>query len=390
MRHIQDQRFSEITFLIMASALILTAFSLVCLLKGVSSFPDGPVSLIAAVTRSLARGEGLMPTSLVEEVQKAYDLSKQTHSYVWQDLVSLNSYGEHTPKHSVFSSLIAVPFYLVFGDVGFWILQQLFAVGLVYSVFRMANQIFGQAYVWTALVACFFLSQTIFYVYSYAHDLHGCALLIFGLTIMQGRARIAPSIGVVLMCLTVIIRPSYLLLVLLLALGGRVEDSSERKLLSLLGLGIGGAIIAVYNQIIWGNPVATPYTFVPVFLDGQQLLSGHPMGFSWEIFSRDWVKKLFGLTGIFPANLGFVFFPCVAIFCWNHRYRRFLLKLLGISLIYRAYVFFYEMWNVSALGNRFLFPAIYLYLVLLHGFLDHLVNRGINLFTKVEAGKFIP
>lgn len=385
MRLVQERRFSEISFLVFASALILIAFSLVCVLKGVGRFPDGPVSVVADVTRSLAHGGSLLPMSLVEEVHEAYNLSKQTHSYVWQDIVSLNSAGQYIPKHSVLSSILAVPFYIAFGDVGFWILQQLFAIVLVYSVFSLSKHIFDKANVCTALVVCFLFSQTVFYIYSYAHDLHGCALLIFGLAIMQRGNRIAPVAGVVLMCLSVIIRPSYLLLVFLLAFGGRVNDSTERRLLSLMGLGIGGAIIAVYNQIIWGNPIATPYTFVPVFYDGQQMLSEHPVGFSWEVLGRDWFRKLFGLTGLMPANIGFIFAPFVAIFCWTHRHRRFLLKVYGSALFYMMYVFSYEMWSVSALGNRFLFPAIYLYLVLLVGFIDHLVNRAISLSNRVEA-----
>lgn len=373
---------TEILFLFFSSTLILLAFSLVCLIQGISCFPDGPVSMIAEVTRSLAQGGGLLPAAMENEVRMAQEMSRENHSFVWQDIVSLHSNGTFVPKHSVLSSVIAVPFYKIFGDSGFWILQQLLVLSVIYSLYKLSNLIFEETYPWSVLLGGFLFSQTLFYSYAYSHDLLGCSLFFVGLNIMQGRSNFRSALGTLVMCLSVIIRPNYLILVLIFTLWGRLNDSWERRSFSILGLALGLSIVGLYGYVVWGNPIAGPYTFVPVFQDGQQVLSSHPIGFSFEELKREWWRKLFSLTGLVPANLGFGLAPLVAIFCWKHRRRKFLMTILGISVIYILYVFSYEMWDISAYGNRFLFPAIYLYLILFVGYLGQFEHLLRNSFIK--------
>lgn len=362
-------------FVLLSSVIVLMVFSLICLLKGVSWFPDGPVLMIVEVTRSISNGGGLLPAAIDEQVKIAQALSRDNHTFVWQDMVSLNSKGALVPKHSILSSVMAVPFYLVFGDLGFWLLQQIFVLILVYSVHKLSSAIFEEVYPCSVLLGVFLMSQTIFYSYSYAHDLHGCALLLLGFAVMQERRISSSVLGPLVMALSVIIRPNYLVLVPLLSFIGDKDGTLERKVFSALGLSIGLLLVGFYNFHIWGNPVASPYSFVPAFNDGRQVLSYHPIGFSWRELTEDWWSKLFGLTGLVPVNLGFIFSPFVFIFCWKHRNSRFLLRIFSAFVFYICYVFSYEMWDVSALGNRFLFPAIYLYLVLLVGYLGQFERR---------------
>jgi hypothetical protein len=117
------------------------------------------------------------------------------------------------------------------------------------------------------------------------------------------------------------------------------------------------------NWSWWGEPFLTAYHRLPHFIAGDMILRRTPLGFNWAIFSADWLNKLFGPNGAFSFNVALVAAPWVLATLLRHKERGFLLSCCGLGLLYSLYVFSYPMWSSSSMyGNRFLLPAIFIYI----------------------------
>ena len=94
-----------------------------------------------------------------------------------------------------------------------------------------------------------------------------------------------------------------------------------------------------------------------------------------SVFLTNWSQKLVSESGLLPYNLCLIGLPCVLCWLCQMRVRTFQLWCLGSALAYTLYIFSYYQWMVSTYGNRFLLPAIYLYLLSLIPIIPDLVER---------------
>jgi hypothetical protein len=345
-------------FFLFAAVAISLGFSFSCHFLGLPVVRRGPALSISEVTKSLANSWSFTPPFFAEIYRDAKDLSTANSSRVWQDVFALDKEGRLRPKHSIFSAIVAVPFFIIFGNAGFWIMQQLLLIWLLYSTFSIVAELTGKALPWSTLLATLFMSQTIFYTYGFSYDLHACSLIIGGLHLK----RRSPVAGGVIMALALFVRPSLILLITPLLLARNRTDRITETLKSALGVFLVILINGALNYYWWGSPFLTSYHRLPAFYKGMMVLSAHPIGFDLEVLYSDIISKLFSPQGLLPYNLSFITLPWVLIYTWRQKDPFRLLCLLS-AFIYTLYIFSYPMWNSTSHGNRFLFPAIYLYLL---------------------------
>ncbi|MEY4667467.1 MAG: hypothetical protein RL518_166 [Pseudomonadota bacterium] len=345
-------------FVLFASTIAALTVSLCCFVRGIALLPQGPAVAIAEVTKSVANSGSLTPQYFHDVRRDAAALGNATHSDVWQDVFALDQHGELRPKHSLLSSLFAVPFYWLFGNAGFWILQQVLFLGLLGSTYTLVKRSTGLALPWSTLVSTLLLTQSIFYCYSFSYDLHGCAVLMGGLCIMS----VCPTLGAAIMTLSIFVRPTYILLILPLTFGTMRFDDKKRCGKVALGVGLVLVLFGLFNYYMWGNPLLTAYSRLPGFRNGEMVLSPTSIGFDLSVFLSRWEEKVFSSRGLLPYNLSVVALPLVVVSLWRAR-DRFRWTCFLSATAYTLYIFSYPMWDTTSNGNRFLMPAIYLYLL---------------------------
>ncbi|MCI5065452.1 hypothetical protein MRY87_06975 [bacterium] len=345
-------------FLLNAVALSF-AVSLCAYVKELPVLPQGPAVAVSEVTKSIWERGSLTPEYFQKTYEEARAYSEAESSYVWQDVFAIDSHGNLLPKHSLISAILAVPFFALLGPLGFWAFQQLVFLWLLYSTYLIVEELTHKSLPWTTLLATFFLSQSIFYSYQFSYDLHGCALLIGGLYLM----RPLPFLGAMVMSFSVFTRPTHFLLLVPLALARNGSLKSTRVISSMLGIVATTCLFLLTNYYLFGNPFLTSYQRLPVFHNGEMILLAHPFGFNLSTFVTDWPDKLFGSNGLVLYNLSFAALPLVLVYLWRCRQeQRFQMICLLTGLGYSLYIFSYPMWSATSYGNRFLLPAVYLYL----------------------------
>lgn len=334
------------------------AFSLCCYLKNISVIPPGPSVAISEVTKSLWESGSLTPSYFFTTYHEAAAFSKETSSDVWQDVFALDKRGNLLPKHSMLSAILAVPFYALFGIAGFWILQQVVLLGVLYATYCIVEDLTAKNLPWIVLISTMFLTQTLFYSYEFNYDLHGCALLIGGLNLL----RRSGLWGSVVIMLSVFVRPSSILLSLPLVFIGTRRFAALQKKDAVIGTFAVLGLFLMINYLWWGDPFVTTYSRLPSFHKGEMVLLNHPFGFNWEVFLSDWSMKLFSKKGIVSFNLSLIALPLVFISVL-YKGSPFEKGCVIIAVGYALYIFSYPMWSATYYGNRFLLPAIYLYLI---------------------------
>ena len=324
---------------------------------------EAPPARNAEVARSVWRTFSLEAPGFRVFGHELRQLSRETHRGYRQDVFSLGRHGQLFPKHSVLSGVVGALSYGLFGDAGFWILQQILALLLFYSTFRMTSLVAKRESGVLTLTSIALLSETLigFFCYEFSYDLHGLVLLVCGLHLMYCR----PLWGSALAALSVFVRPSYVLLLpFLLSAWSGLPQRSGRVADVLLGT---GAVLVVYfavNDLMWGSPFATAYHRMVAFSpQGEPFIEQHP-GFSLDVLLADWWRKLFDpRVGLLIFNPALFAFPWVCAWARRSERKWFAFSTLGGSVVYALYMFSYEQWDVSFIGNRLLLPSIYLYLL---------------------------
>jgi hypothetical protein len=322
--------------------------------------PPGPIAAISEVARSLWRDGSLSPEYFYRSFQEAQELSLKTDSYVLQDVFALGKNNTLLPKHSLLSALLAAPFYGIFGDAGFWILQQLAILALVLSIYSLVRELTGDELPLTTVISLFFLTQTLLYSYQYSYDIHGAVLILGGLAVMQNR----PIWGGVIMGLSLFVRPTHILIALpLLFAQYRQGLVLKNFAAAAAGMSVVVALFLFLNSLMWGSPFKIAYSCLPAFDRGVLVLSQHPAGFEVRSLMTGWGLKLFGKNGAITYNPALLLLPCVLWCLRGDPHRRWFGVILGTALLYSIYIFSYPMWDASHQGNRFLLPAVSLYLI---------------------------
>ena len=355
------KRFSaEDRFFLTGTLLAMLCINVCSFVSGLEVLPQGPAVAIAEVTRSIANHGSMSPQYFADVFTEASTLSKVQSTYVWQDVFSISEAGVLVPKHSIFSSVFAAPFYLIFGELGFWIMQQLFFLLLLVATYQIVKQSTGSARPWATLITTLLLSQSIFYCYSFSYDLHGAALVMAGLWALPT----FPLLGAVIMALSIFVRPSFVLLVLPLLMASISLKDIKSATRIILGAALVAACFGLYNNYNWGSPLLTAYSSLPRFMNGEMLVKGHHMGFDFKELCSNWGEKLFSSKGLLPFNLALLALPVLVLRMLKTGSRQHWIWMCTV-LAYTTFIFSYKYWWTTSGGNRFLLPAIYLYIVLL-------------------------
>lgn len=368
--------------LLIFACVLACMVSLINRLKGFPFIPEGPAVAITEATKSLWESGSLSPKYFTQVKLEGLELSKRRSCYVTQDVFSLGENGSLYPKHSLFSVFVAIPFYALFGEFGFWILQLLFFILLIHSTYRIVHATSGKELPWSTLLGTCLLSQTLFYTHIYSYDLHACAILIGGLCL----SRKYPCCGAAIMNLAILVRPSNVLLSVPLAYAWCFAIPSWKRLgQSSLGISLAMVLIMTVNRFLFGQAFTTTYTHIPAFANGTMVMYRHPLGFDTQVFLSQWSSKLFGQTGLLPFNLALVALPFVVIWTFKAKTRSFLLFCNATALLYSIYIFSYPMWTASFYGNKFLLPAIYLYLFSFIEFLGRAESRFLQRNSSISS-----
>lgn len=325
---------------------------------------EAPPARNAEVARSVWTSLSLQPPEFLAFKNNLSRLSRERHEAYEQDIFSFGKGGELFPKHSAISGVIGAPFYGLFGDSGFWILQQTLALLLFYSTYRVTSLVAGHDTGVVTLLSVALLTETLFgfFCYVFSYDLHGLVLLICGLHLMYSR----PLWGSALATVSVFVRPSYVLLVPILLCAWRGMPPRHSRLRGIiLGAGSVVCLYLVVNDLMWGGPFVTAYHRIAAFgPDGQPFIEQHPQGFNTSVLLSDWWRKLFGArVGLLTFNPALIALPWVCAWVWHSKHRWFALTTLTAGVLYGLYMFSYEQWDTSFMGNRFLLPSVYLYLL---------------------------
>jgi hypothetical protein len=275
---------------------------------------------------------------------------------IWQDVFSIGRNGSLLPKHALLVACLASPWYGVFGDAGIWIFQQLLLAGLFLCWYRLSSTIVGRDTTTLTLVVLGLGTQTLLHNTFFSYDLIAGALTIIGLDI----SRRLPFVGGLVTATTISIRPlSLALFPWLVGMGKR-----NSVLPALLGMGTAVAGYLTINYWLWGGFFITSYTNTPAFSHGQLVPANHATLFSLQTLMSNWPRKLFDTSvGLCTYNPALLLVPISITRISGHPLARQLLLCLLAAASLCIAVFSYQLWDESYMGNRFLFPAIYLALL---------------------------
>ena len=353
-RHIKSSRF------LFAVVILSIAHSLTCWLSGQSTLPSGPSIALSAVTQSIWEHGSLESQYAQDVYRQASALSQQAGGVVDQDVFALSSNNRLYPKHSLFSAVVAVPFFAVFGWGGFWVLQQVSLLVLLLSTYSIVGKLLGREVPWRTLLVTCMGTEVLLFSYDFSYELHGTAVLFLGLSLANRR----PFWGAIVMGLSLFVRPTYVLLAAPLSISWALQRHDGYRIrFAIFGFALVCALHMLCNYAMWGDPFSVSYSRLLQFADGKPEVYACPTGLSWNELTRDLGPKLFGTNGILPANLAVLLLPWVIIRIRSHPEWRLLVFWLTVAFAFTLYVFSYPMWDSSPIGNRFLLPSVFLYAI---------------------------
>ena len=343
-------------FFVTGLLLCSLTLNLTLYLKGNVVTPMGPGLAMANTAKAIWDHGTLTSHQAGQVFDAARALSQSSQSEVWQDVFAQDWSGTLVPKHSVLSSLIAAPFYGLFGEIGFWVCQQLFLLVLSLSFYQCVKTLSGVAIPITSLLSLCLLSPALIASYTFGHDLHGVTFLIAGLYL----CRTHPFLGAMVMGCAVFVRPSYVIIIAPLLCAWRDETPIDSVVKGALGVLCALAVVCLYNLILWGDPLTTSYSHLPFFSRGVVLLQEHPIGFDLPEFVRDWPGKFFGPEGLFSWHGTFLTIPCAIWMVLRSSHPLFYSSCLIAAILNIAHTFSYAMWNPEISPHRFFLPSVFL------------------------------
>jgi hypothetical protein len=250
--------------------------------------------------------------------------------------------------------IVSIPFYLIFGKMGFLIfnLAQIFA--LIYGLMVLAGGGPGGRLL---ALAGFVSTPFLPYTFNYSPDVFGTALLvwsyIFGL-------RNRPLVCGLLAGLAVWAKVYLALLLLPLAL---IVLPQGWKATLACGLSAFVALMPMLaiNTHLFGAPWITGYDREAHFIPAGIVVTDH-----YSRFNQPILPGLFNL--LFDYKVGLLrtaplwfLWPAGLIAAWRFAPRSARLGLTALTLALLVNLLFfarYDEWDKSAFGNRFLFPAL--------------------------------
>ncbi|MCB0320793.1 MAG: hypothetical protein KDD60_07685 [Bdellovibrionales bacterium] len=352
----------ELYLYILCSILLLGIISFRQSSAGQIVLPEGPSRRIAEVSRSLAERASFSPLEFSQIAEEAKLAARMAHKSFWQDAFSVGRGGDLLPKHSVFSTVFAVPFVLIFGENGFAVCQFFIVLLLLIAVYCRANQFTGKDTWVVSLWSLVLIPILGFHGYTYIFDsnVHEAALVAMSLAMMQS----FPVASGSLLGLTLFVRPSNVLWIIVVSVAATVRKSAVYDVRKFfLGLGVALLLYSVVMFLWYGQPFTSPYGHLPIINENGQLQNfSHPIGFDFRIFVSQWGDKLFSFEQGILGTAPILFFLPITLVADFMRAKKKLSEDVVIQaglMFFLGFIFSYPHWSSTKGGNRFLIaPAV--------------------------------
>lgn len=301
--------------------------------------------------------------------------------------------GKHglVPKHPIIMSLVSLPFYLLFRDLGLLLFNIITSMTLVLLMFNLNSLFFRRPIAFIA--AALYATGTLFlnYTYNYSPDVFAAVLLLGGLCFVLRERFYA---GAFLLGLSVFAKlPNALLAGIILVYAAfaiwrplRANTSSppgslRGRVAVIVGIMAVFAValvpLAYTNDFLFGSPFVTGYqrTALEGGTPGQVLSIDHTHKFNQPLV-QGLSRLLFDrYRGLIPTN------PVVILaflgVIWIKRIGHPAQAALIVTLCLTQLIFFarYDEWNASHFSNRFLMPFVALSSVFAGNFLTYLNGK---------------
>lgn len=325
--------------------------SLVFYLKGLTSIPEGPILRMAEASRSVWSEYSLSSPRYLELHNFLMQKSRSDCQRYWQDVYSLAVSGQFYSMHCPLLSILAAPFYGLFGDFGFWLFAQIMTALIVISLLRLARRFSGKL-----LLAHVLLigvgTPILLYAPYFSHDLFGTMLIICGVDLLT----VWPIWGALCLGTAVFVRPSHIMFLPLLAFAYSGEKRSRVSQDIFLGAFLPVAIFFYFNHAFWGSVLTTTYARMPNYHCGE--IGYYQAIMRLDIFLSDWWAKLFGSPyGFLTFSPGLFLVPWAFIKSWSTREFWYWIVLLATCLAQIVLTFSFDGWAVSDAGSRYLLPV---------------------------------
>ena len=343
--------------------LLICLLALISLGKGRSVLPMNPAGEVGRTAIYLAETGKISRRDFVEKYDSFLEISRQNPGFVYtQDYYALGANGVLYPKHPILVSVIAAPFYAIFGTVGFWIYAQIMFLILIISFRHILRQFVKPGAADIGTIILIGGTQIAIGSFGLSYDLTLVSIMLAGLALSKR----FPLWGSFLMGITAMIRASTVAFVPLLALAFLPTAKEERRswiAAAISGLGQGLGLMMILNRLIWGSPFTLPYHRLPTFLNGTALFDhSHTLSLN-NLLSEPVAKVFYPPHGMFPSNPALLLLP-IGWLAWKSRSSRWFTTLTFVSGLLKLLVIFsYSYWNSSVIGNRFLLPTICLWLL---------------------------
>ena len=271
----------QVAFFALLFPCILAA---VALWRGLPLLPEGPSYQIARQSISLWETGSVVPATHMEIYNHLKTLTRENHSFAWQDIFAVRPDGSLFPKHTPILSILASPFFGIFGTAGFWILNQCFLFALTFSMYRITSRLYGPVQTIPFLALLYTGTQLLFFSYGISPDLFGVFLVICGLDLLHHR----PLWGGLMLGLSLFVRPLYIVMIPFLTVAWSKDYLRSQLLDAIAGTAAAICIYMAWNWAIWGGPFTTVYDRFCSFENGEVVYLKGSMIFDWKILASNW------------------------------------------------------------------------------------------------------
>ena len=354
-----------ITILLQFIIVIISAF------KGIYFLTEGPGLRTAEATRYLAESWSFTNPefNILYEKLKIKSLVDKTN--YWQDVFSETRDGVLFPAHAPIMAVIALPFYLIFGEFGFLLLNQILVLILVYSLYSIILRLSLRTPC-RGILLLFISTPLLFYINAFSYDLLAAVLIIYGLSLLWT----SPYIAGVLISSSVFVRPTniFYLIILLSVLIDRKQGVCLLKK-SIISSFFILQLYFIQNYFLWGSILLSSRERMPYFDSGNVVF--RPLALSKEILGRDLFSKFFSLdSGFLTYSPLLILLPFALRYFARSSYSKLIQLWCVIIIIQMLLIFSYECWNCSAYGSRYLLPCTYLLSLIVILYIQEKLSKG--------------
>jgi hypothetical protein len=327
--------------------------------EGQRFLPEGRALDNAYMTRSLANHGRLEAAEFRRMHIYLMTRSKTQSDRITQDHYAFGFARKFFPTESILTAFLAIPFYMLFGEIGFWLLSVL-AAGLTYlCLVSITLHATGRCRPYVTLCILVLGTQTVLYLDSYSPDLIGASLVLLGLTL----CRKFPLAGGFVLGITPLSHNSLIVVVPALLFAWQ-QPTPFHYIRGLFGAGIGLTVFAFSNLMLWAGFFSCASNRIPYYHHGRVLLSEQKTLFSIDALSSQWWQGLFSAqNGVLTYNVALYLIP-LALFALRDSGQRLLGYLTTLSACtYLLVTLSAPGWSDPLPGHRLLFASMFLLLV---------------------------